>query len=1556
MNQHEHYPEQDDADIAVIGLTGRFPGAPDIEKFWQNIRDGVESIHRLSANELEAAGISSSVTENPNYVPVGATIEGAELFDAKFFDFTPKEAETMDPQHRIFLECTWEALEDAGYYAEGFDGAIGMYGGSLLSTYLLNLYSNQSLLNTVGIAQIGFGNNVDYLTTTVSYKLGLNGPSVAVQTACSTSLVAVHMACQALLSGECDMALAGGVAIRVPQNSGYEYQEGGILSPDGHCRPFDASAQGTVFGNGAGIVVLKRLQDAIEDGDCIRAIIKGTAINNDGSTKVGFTAPSVQGQASVVVEALASAGISAETIGYVEAHGTGTVLGDPIEIQALTEAFRMTTEAKGYCPVGSLKSNIGHLDAAAGIAGLIKTILSLEHKSIPPSLHFTQPNPKIDFVTSPFYVNTNLRDWESKIVPRRAGVSSLGIGGTNAHVIVEEAPESIKSGVSRDWQLLLLSAKSQNALNAMTDNLCAYLEKHPDISLADVSYTLQLGRKPFNFRRALVCNDVADAVAQLKNDNQEQGFTAATETAFRPLVFMFPGQASQYSGMAAQLYASESFFREQVEQCIEILRPHLDVDLISLVFCPHEDNNADLLQQTYIAQPALFVVEYALSRWLMHLGLKPSALIGHSVGEYVAACLAGVFTLEDGLCLIAARGRLMQEVDQGSMLSVQLSQTQAKAWLNETLSLAAVNSPRSCVISGPIQAISELEKGLRQQDIPCQRLRTSHAFHSAMMDPVLTSFQEVVSKIDLKTPNIPYLSNVTGTWASDEVTHPEYWLKHLRDCVKFSPGIVELQKDPKRLMLEVGPGQALCSLTNEHRTAEVKLDTVAFMRHANDQRTDSEYFFKSLAKVWLAGANINWKALYIDEHRHRLPLPPYPFQRERFWVNATPFTAQQKNKENAQVQKKVQLADWFYLPFWKPSLSQGKSTNHGLSTPSNWLILMDEPNGVGDGLARQLENAGNNCIRVFPQGSRATLEERDFQIDPSRETQWHAMLQKLLQSDCRPDYIVHLWTLEQSDTTAKKSATGLRTDLVDKGFYSLLNLAKTMAKANLFEPVKVWLISNQLYRVSGTEDILPEKSLSLGPCLVTPQEHSNIRCRSIDVVLPQPGTSEMKVLADTLFAELFATDNELAVAYRGNSRWLKAYEPVKVGDMSETPKPLRKGGVYLILGGLGRFGLIIAKHLASVYQAKLILTTREKLPPREVWEARIANADDSDKTAWRLNKLLELQELGAEVLVRNPDLSDAQQLSQTVKEIVTSFGELNGVIHAAGIQQHTSILSIEQSECDAFFSSKVSALYALEQALERCELDFCLLTSSLSPFLGGLGFVAYSAANLFLDAYAANAYCRGLPWRTINWESWHRIEQTTTTNDATGNEVGSEVAKLVMTDEEVVDCFTRALCITHTPQLVIATGDLKKRIEQWVKLQQLGDYQSDRPQNDEDEATVEQQAKRLDLVAPRDEIEQAIVEVGRAVLGIDEISIYDNFFDMGGSSLLAVQLMSRLRETFKQQIPLSALFEQPTVAGLAEVIREGDAKEEEIDEINALLEEIEALDEDEVERRLGKEN
>ena len=483
MNQHEHYPEQDDADIAVIGLTGRFPGAPDIEKFWQNIRDGVESIHRLSANELEAAGISSSVTENPNYVPVGATIEGAELFDAKFFDFTPKEAETMDPQHRIFLECAWEALEDAGYYAEGFDGAIGMYGGSLLSTYLLNLYSNQSLLNTVGIAQIGFGNNVDYLTTTVSYKLGLNGPSVAVQTACSTSLVAVHMACQALLSGECDMALAGGVAIRVPQNSGYEYQEGGILSPDGHCRPFDASAQGTVFGNGAGIVVLKRLQDAIEDGDCIRAIIKGTAINNDGSTKVGFTAPSVQGQASVVVEALASAGISAETIGYVEAHGTGTVLGDPIEIQALTEAFRMTTEAKGYCPVGSLKSNIGHLDAAAGIAGLIKTILSLEHKSIPPSLHFTQPNPKIDFVTSPFYVNTNLRDWESKIVPRRAGVSSLGIGGTNAHVIVEEAPESIKSGVSRDWQLLLLSAKSQNALNAMTDNLCAYLEKHPDIHL-----------------------------------------------------------------------------------------------------------------------------------------------------------------------------------------------------------------------------------------------------------------------------------------------------------------------------------------------------------------------------------------------------------------------------------------------------------------------------------------------------------------------------------------------------------------------------------------------------------------------------------------------------------------------------------------------------------------------------------------------------------------------------------------------------------------------------------------------------------------------------------------------------------------------------------------------------------------------------------------------------------------------------------------------------------------------------------------------------------------
>jgi len=650
------------SEIAIVGMACRFPGAKDVDEFWNNLKEGVESISFFTDEELRASGVPPSTLGDPDYVKAKGVVDDVDLFDAAFFGFNHREAQILDPQHRLFLECAWQAIEGAGHDCERYGGRIGVYAGTSMNTYLLSLYSNRDLMESFGPLQLLIASDKDFLATRVSYKLNLTGPSITVQTACSTSLVAVHLACQSLLNGECDMALAGGVSIRIPQKSGYLYQGGGIVSPDGHCRAFDAGANGTVSGDGVGVVLLKRLEDALEEGDSVRAIIKGSAINNDGAMKAGFTAPSVNAQAIVIAEAQAMAGVDAETISYVEAHGTGTALGDPIEVAALREAFRTTTDRNGFCAIGSVKTNIGHLDAAAGVAGLIKVVKALEEKKLPPSLHFERPNPKADFADSPFYVNNTLAEWRGHGKPLRAGVSSFGMGGTNVHAIVEEAPRADAPASSRPWHLLMLSAKSGSALEAATSNLAGYLDRNPGANLADVAFTLQAGRRAFDHRRITVCRDQGDARATLRTLDRQRVFTSLHDDVDRPVVFMFSGQGSQYVNMGLDLYQAEGEFREQVDLCSEILGPALGVDLRDVMY-PDEakrEDSARLLDQTFITQAAVFVIDYALARLWMRWGVQPRAMIGHSIGEYVAACLAGVFTLEDALRLVAARGRLMQ--------------------------------------------------------------------------------------------------------------------------------------------------------------------------------------------------------------------------------------------------------------------------------------------------------------------------------------------------------------------------------------------------------------------------------------------------------------------------------------------------------------------------------------------------------------------------------------------------------------------------------------------------------------------------------------------------------------------------------------------------------------------------------------------------------------------------------------------------------------------------------------------------------------------------------
>jgi acyl transferase domain-containing protein/thioesterase domain-containing protein/acyl carrier protein/2-polyprenyl-3-methyl-5-hydroxy-6-metoxy-1,4-benzoquinol methylase len=1178
-------------EIAVIGMSGRFPGSRTVEQFWRNVRDGVESITFFSDRELEASGHDAAELRDPNYVKARGVLEEIEMFDASFFGFSPREAEIADPQQRFMLECAWEALESGGYYPATYQGRIGVYAGVSISTYLLvELLSNSELRKSTTALQLLLGNDKDHLATRISYKLNLKGPSVTVQTSCSTSLVAVHLACQSLLSGECDIALAGGASIGVPHRVGYYYQEGGILSPDGHCRAFDARGQGTVSGSGAGIVALKRLADALSDGDCIRAVIKGSAINNDGSLKVGYTAPSETGQIEAIRAAQFMAEVEPETITYIEAHGTATALGDPIEIKALTQAFRAATDKKNFCAIGSVKTNIGHLDAGAGIAGLIKTTLALEHKEIPPSLHFEKPNPKIDFAHSPFFVNTNLTPWETNGSPRRAGVSSFGIGGTNAHVIIEEAPACEPAGKGRDWQLLVFSAKTETALETLTLQLVEHLKQHPRLNFHDVAHTLQVGRGSFKHRRMLACRDAEDAISALGQTDARRSVDAFRETQHRPVVFMFPGQGTQYVNMAAELYSSEPVFRKHIDACCELLEPHLKLDLRQLLM-PRAERAADAareLEQTCFTQPALFVVEYALAQMWMDWGIRPQAFIGHSIGEYVAACLAGVFTLEDALRLVAARGRMIQSLAGGAMLAVPLSEGEVLPLLGDQLSLAAVNGASSCVVSGSEEAIEELQERLNESGQSSRRLHTSHAFHSALMNPIIESFTAQVRAVRLNPPQIPYLSNVTGDWmTAHEATAPTYWAKHLRQTVRFADGLSKLLKDPDNVLLETGPGTTLTTLARRHPERAEALVTIATLPHPRGGEPDAEFVTKSLGQLWLAGVEIDWTAYHAGEQRRRLPLPTYPFERQRYWISSRK-QAQTTNTTQASPVNAKAPDDWFYIPLWKEAASAPASNVETKATgeESIWLAFIDEGQ-LGQQLVESLERRGCAvvCVKIGEHFSK--LGERSYVINPARANDYDALFHEL--SATPPAKILHLWNLTQPASV--QAQRELSDSAGSRGLTSLLHIAQALQKLGDGRRVRVEVVSNNAQRVTGDEQLCTLKAALAGVCKAISREFPRASCRSIDITLPEAGdASGQELIERRLLAEIISEGGETNVAFRDGDRWVQSFKPVRLKLQPNTPPArLRVGGTYLVTCGADGLGYDVAEYLARKTRARTVL-------------------------------------------------------------------------------------------------------------------------------------------------------------------------------------------------------------------------------------------------------------------------------------------------------------------------------------------------------------------------------
>jgi len=1368
-------------------MAGQFPGAGNIDEFWENLKNGTETISFFSPEELEAEGIDPMMLDDPNYVRARGVLENIEYFDAAFFSYTPAEAELMDPQMRIFYEVVWWALENAGYSPDIFTGSIGLFAGATNNRTWEGRVIISGKTDIIGkFASDGYIDR-DYLSTRIAYRLNLTGPAISMKTACSSSLVAVDIACRMLLTGQCDLAAAGGVSVPSQRKVGYRYQEGMIHSPDGHVRSFDALAKGVVFSDGVGVAILKRLEEALDDGDNILAVILGSALNNDGARKGSFSAPSSEGHEDVIQAALRIAEVDPEDISYVETHGTGTSLGDPVEIEGLKGAFR--SDKKHYCALGSVKSNIGHLDTAAGIAALIKTVLALQHGYIPPSLHYTAPNPKIDFENSPFYVNTRLREWKRGDRPRRAGVSSFGVGGTNAHVVLEEAPPRQPSSGSRRHQLILLSAKSASALDQMSMNFARFLKENPGLNLADAAYTLKLGRSPFKQRQILVASTLDEAAAALTPGSEtepydsEKVFRSFTREEVHP-VFMFSGQGSQYINMGLDLYREEPAFTETMDRCFEIFRSLMGYDIKDVLYPLSDQSDQSDINRTEIAQPVIFMVEYALASLLMEWGIKPYAMMGHSIGEYTAACLSGVFSLEDAIRVVALRGKSMQSMVPGAMLSVPLPEKEVLPLLNPQLDLAAVNAPNLCVVSGPCEAINSLADRLKEKNLQVRVLHTSHAFHSQSMEPMLEEFEREVAKTSLKKPGIPYISNLTGTWITvEEATDPGYWARHLRNPVRFAEGLTELLKDKNALLVEVGPGRALVTFARQHPYKNPDQETVNLIRHPQENISDTGYLLEKIGRIWMTDQFIDWQAFYAGEQRQRIPLPLYPFQRQDFWISPEVFNniGGSSLEGGNQPGRKKQLEHWFYLPSWKRSLLPDPGMAQRLNDEGqalNWLFFMDD-SGIGAKMVQFLIQAGHHVVTVARGSAFAHLEQNAFALVPGKDEDYVTLLNWLEKEEKLPQRVVHLWNVTAAETPGWGSTWNEEKiqQYLDMGFYSLLYLAQAIGKKNIKEEMRITVFTNRALEATGHETIWPEKAAALGPVNVIPQEYPNIFCSAVDIVFPvgegERGGEEHLVRA--LLEEISSTTLDTVIAYRGNYRLVQDYEAVTINQPHQEMPRLKERGVYLVTGGLGGIGLVLARYLAQQAKARLILTGRSVFPPRQEWDQWLNTHSVADPVSSKILKVKELESLGAEVKVFSVDVVDYPGMKKMVAQVRRQCGSIDGVIHAAGLPGGGLIQLKTREIADRVLLPKIKGTLVLDTVLKDIPLDFVLLCSSVNSVIPTLGQVDYFAANAFLDAYAFyKNTAHGIFTISINWDAWQEIGMAVeAAKDPTGKTAGT---------------------------------------------------------------------------------------------------------------------------------------------------------------------------------------
>lgn len=1467
-------------EIAVIGMSGEFPGAEDLHVFWDNLKQAKESVSFFSEEELAQAGVPSDIYNAPGYVKANAFIEGKRYFDADFFGYRPEEAELMDPQIRIFHEHCWKAIEDAGIDILKNEDKIGLFAGGANSVNWITqaVFANEEgKVDSFSATQLY---DIAYLCSRISYALNLQGPTMYINTACSTSLVAIQRAAMSLLLRECRVALAGGVALGHASVKGYHYEEGMVNSKDGHCRSYDDSAMGTIRAEGVGVVTLKRLKDALDDGDHIYAIIRGSGINNDGSAKMSFTAPSQKGQYKSIAKAYQMAKVDPKTVSMIEGHGSGTPLGDPIEVEALQEVFKGSSHP---CALGSVKTNIGHADAAAGVAGFIKAVLSLKNKAIPASLNFEQPSAKIDFQKGPFFVNTELKPWEQNGTPRRAGVSSFGMGGTNVHLVLEESPDTKKSSNEGDLHVLKLSAKTPEALQVKVSQLAEHLDNHPEQGLSDITYTLNTGRADLACRKTVVSGSREDLLTSLRSDRLLTHVKPLPANKHVPVIFMFAGQSAEYPGMYKELYQHQQTFQKELDNCLSIASRFTSRNLKELLFSQTEESA--LIHDTVHTHPLLFSVQYALAKTAMSLGVIPDAVIGYSLGEYVATCLAGGIQLDKALQIICKRGELMQSVASGKMMGVSITEAELEGFLNgrEEVSLAIANSTELNVVAGTDQGIDFLKQELEKEGFSCMIIPGASAYHTHLMQDMEPAFRNALDQVSFQPLEIPVISNLDGKKNQPgEILGTDYWVRHLLTTMRFKDGIDTIMNEGEATFVEIGPGIELSVFvrSNANRTRTHRVANLS--KHQDHVLSDRKQFYNGIGKLWEFGIDIDWNQLYTNQSRQKLSLPTYAFERKQFTSEADAQALLSARLRNGVGQEVIRdLDNCLYGPAWETA-DQGFSKE----TSYNYYLLFNDGSNIVHDLKNQLISRDQKVIEVT-SGKEFSHEGHQFVIDPKEPSHVKSMFHEL-----EPDHILVIfgWGLYEPESERSNEA-GFYEEL-NRSCYALIHLSRCIDEFFAGHTVNIKTLSTGLHQVFPVDQVLPEKAPLLAAIRLINKEFPNLTVQNIDLISSEEQNSEL------LFKEVMSSSDDLTVAFRLGSRLVQRLKPISVPEADTAA--IEKGDVILITGGAGGMGLNFQRQLAHK-ELTFVVTGRSELPPRAEW-GKLAVDDKSEV----LGTLLAVEAKGSNVAYYQANAKSESDMSRVVKEAEAAYGQITGVIHSAGGIDYGGVLQHRTAKDDThIWEPKVLGVMALQALFESRPLKFMVLCSSNASIAAPEGEFAYVAANLFLNAFARKF--KGI--QKVISINWNHVRQVGMAREAAKTLAGRGIHTVIdsISPEEAVTLLQRAITL-GLPELVVSRHNLSQ-VYETVNLHEV-------------ESVLEVAEA---ILKDPDAMRGALTQLWSNFFG-KKVVPEDDFFELGGDSLKAITLIGRINQNFSVNITIKEFLNHAQVESLHALIQQKKSK------------------------------